>query len=142
GSEPEAYAESILKTCQFYVESPLTCVAGVTGSDLKKRIEHIMKNDEHSALKVWKKCLLAAAASAALVAPLVVGVLNVRPLLAIGQIATAGSAGFDVTSVKPNNSGSGSVMMLPAANGGWQASNVTLGMLVRIAFQLQDNQIV
>ena len=39
GSEPEVYAESILKTCEFYVESPLACVAGVTGSDLKKRIE-------------------------------------------------------------------------------------------------------
>ena len=32
--------------------------------------------------------------------------------------------------------------MLPAANGGWSATNVTLGMLIRIAFQLQDNQIV
>ena len=31
GSEPQVYAESILKTCQFYVESPLSCVPGVTG---------------------------------------------------------------------------------------------------------------
>jgi bla regulator protein blaR1 len=141
GREPETYAEGILKTCQFYVESPLTCVAGVTGSDLKKRIEHIMKNDARSAMNVWKKGLLAATASAALIAPLVVGVLNVRPVLALGQNAVAGKAAFDVTSVKPNNSGSGRIMMLPAANGGWQASNVTLGILVRLAFQLQDNQI-
>jgi uncharacterized protein (TIGR03435 family) len=34
------------------------------------------------------------------------------------------------------------IRMLPAANGGWQAENVPLGMLVRLAFQLQDNQIV
>ena len=141
GREPETYAEGILKTCQFYVESPLTCVAGVTGSNLKRRIEHIMKNDARSALNAWKKCFLAATASAALIAPLIVGVLNVRPVLAAGQIPTTGSAAFDVTSVKPNNSGSGQIMMLPAANGGWQASNVTLGMLVRLAFQLQDNQI-
>jgi bla regulator protein BlaR1 len=141
GREPETYAEGILKTCQFYIESPLTCVAGVTGSDLKKRIEQIMKNDARSALNAWKKCLLAATASAALIVPLIIGVLNVRPLLALGQTAQAGTAAFDVTSVKPNNSGSGRVMMLPAANGGWQASNVTLGMLVRLAFQLQDNQI-
>ena len=39
GSEPQVYAEGILKTCEFYVESPLACVSGVTGSDLKKRIE-------------------------------------------------------------------------------------------------------
>src|SRR6185436_12798844 len=35
GSEPHVYAEGILKTCQYFVESPLACVAGVTGSDLK-----------------------------------------------------------------------------------------------------------
>ena len=45
GSERETYAESILKTCQFFVESPIACVSGVTGSDLKKRIEAIMTND-------------------------------------------------------------------------------------------------
>ena len=44
GNDPHVYAESILKTCQFYVESPLTCVPGVTGSDLKKRIERIMSH--------------------------------------------------------------------------------------------------
>ncbi len=38
GNAPQIYAESILKTCQFYLESPLACVSGVTGSDLKKRI--------------------------------------------------------------------------------------------------------
>ena len=39
------YAEGILKTCEFYVESPLACVSGVTGSDLKKRIEQIMRRE-------------------------------------------------------------------------------------------------
>ena len=42
GSEPEVYAEGILNVCKFYVESPLSCVSGVTGSNLKKRIEAIM----------------------------------------------------------------------------------------------------
>ena len=38
GSQPQIYAESILKICEFCVGSPLACVSGVTGSDLKKRI--------------------------------------------------------------------------------------------------------
>ena len=42
GNHPSIYAESILKTCQFYLESPLPCLSGVTGSDLKKRITQIM----------------------------------------------------------------------------------------------------
>ncbi len=36
------YAESILKVCEFCVESPLACVSGVTGADLKKRVVQIM----------------------------------------------------------------------------------------------------
>jgi hypothetical protein len=42
GGQPEVYAESILKTCQFYLESPLVCMSGISGSDLKKRIVRIM----------------------------------------------------------------------------------------------------
>ena len=139
GSEPFTYAESILKTCQLLVESPISCVSGVTGSDLKKRIEHIMTNDIRPGLKTWKKCLLGVVASAAMTVPFVIGVMTVRPLLA-QQPST--NAAFEVTSVKANASGSGMVRMLPAANGGWQAENVSVGMLVRLAYQLQDNQIV
>lgn len=32
GSEPQAYAEGILKICELYLESPLPCVPGVTGA--------------------------------------------------------------------------------------------------------------
>ena len=42
GSERQVYAESILKTCEFCVESPLACVSGVTGADLTERIVRIM----------------------------------------------------------------------------------------------------
>ena len=45
GSDPRTYAESILRTCQWYVEAPLVCVAGVTGSNLKRRVEQIMSAD-------------------------------------------------------------------------------------------------
>ena len=139
GSERHAYAESILKTCRLFTESPLACVSGVTGADLKKRIEHIMMNDVRSRLTGWKKGVIAVAGCAAVAVPFVIGVMRVTPLLA-QQPST--DAAFDVTSVKPNTAGSGMIRMLPAANGGWQAENVPLGMLVRIAFQLQDNQIV
>ncbi len=139
GSERQSYAESILTTCRLLAESPLACVSGVTGADLKKRIEHIMTDDSRSTLKTWKKGLLAAAGSAAVAVPFLFGVMTVTPLLAQRP---SSSAAFDVTSVKPNNSGAGMVRMLPAENGGWQAENVSLGMLVRLAFQLQDNQIV
>jgi bla regulator protein blaR1 len=37
GSERQIYAESILRVCEFCLGSPLACVSGVTGADLKKR---------------------------------------------------------------------------------------------------------
>ncbi len=36
GSEPRVYAEGILNVCKLYVESPLRCVSGVTGSNLEE----------------------------------------------------------------------------------------------------------
>lgn len=36
GGEPHDYAEGILNVCKLYVESPLVCVSGITGSNLKK----------------------------------------------------------------------------------------------------------
>src|SRR5712672_1158153 len=61
GNEPHVYAEGILNVCKLYVESPLVCVAGVTGSNLKKRIEAIMANRTVSKLNFTKKAALAVA---------------------------------------------------------------------------------
>jgi beta-lactamase regulating signal transducer with metallopeptidase domain len=36
GGEPQIYAESILKVCEFYLASPVACAAGVTGGELKE----------------------------------------------------------------------------------------------------------
>src|SRR5262249_7482977 len=44
GSEPKDYAQGILKVCELYLESPVACVAGVSGSNLRRRIEGIMSN--------------------------------------------------------------------------------------------------
>jgi bla regulator protein BlaR1 len=140
GSERQSYAESILKTCRLFKESPLVCVSGITGADLKKRIEHIMTSDVRSRLNVWKKGLLAAAGSAALAVPFVIGIVRVQPALA--QAVANSNAAFDVTSVKPNNSASGMLRVVPSANGGMLFENITLGTLVRMSYQLQDNQIV
>ena len=60
GSEPERYAESILKTCQFFVEAPALCMAGVTGANLEKRMEHIMRGAPFGRMNWWKKSLVAA----------------------------------------------------------------------------------
>jgi bla regulator protein blaR1 len=180
GGEPEAYAESILKTCRLFVESPSALVAGVTGGDLAKRIERIMTNRAAETLSLGRRCLLAGLGVAALVGPAVYGVVYAPPLVAqsakpspseiarirrdlqsridelrakaemlrsgrapLGVAATGGPLpAFAVTSVKPNRSGEGRITMFRSPGAAWTATNVTLGMLVRMAFQLQDAQIV
>jgi beta-lactamase regulating signal transducer with metallopeptidase domain len=81
GNQPRVYAEAILNVCKLYAESPLVCVSGVTGSDIKRRIEAIMMNRIGLSLNRAKKLLLACAGVAALAAPVAVGVL-----IAVGRL--------------------------------------------------------
>jgi uncharacterized protein (TIGR03435 family) len=99
GSEPHVYAEGILNVCKLYVESPLVCVSGVTGADLKKRIEAIMTNCIVLKLNLAKKAALAFACIAALAMPIIVGMM--RAPVTRAQSASAPTAKFEVTSVKP-----------------------------------------
>jgi uncharacterized protein (TIGR03435 family) len=101
GSERETYAESILKTCQFFVESPLSCVSGVTGSDLKKRIEEIMTKESAPAIGSWRKALLTVAGVVAFITPVAVGALNPPPQTReVPAPATLPS--FDAVSIRQN----------------------------------------
>jgi len=72
GSEPRVYAEAIVNVCKLYVESPLVCVSGVSGSNLKKRIEAIMTNRIVLKLNFARKIALSAAGIAALAGPVAV----------------------------------------------------------------------
>jgi beta-lactamase regulating signal transducer with metallopeptidase domain len=66
GGEPQVYAEGILNVCKHYIESPLVCVSGVTGSSLTPRIEAILANREIHRVSFAKKAALAMAGTTAL----------------------------------------------------------------------------
>jgi bla regulator protein BlaR1 len=76
GSDRHVYAESILKICEFCVESPLDCVSGVTGADLKRRIVRIMTEGIACRLDFRRNLLLGAFAFVAVAAPVVFGRLQ------------------------------------------------------------------
>jgi bla regulator protein blaR1 len=88
GGERQVYAESILKTCEFCVGSPLVCISGVTGADLKKRIVRIMTPREARKLNFSKKLLLSAAALMTIAVPMMFGLLNATPQWAKVQAGT------------------------------------------------------
>jgi len=97
GSEPQVYAEAILNVCKSYLESPLRCVSGVTGSDLKKRIQTILTGRVAGELNFAKRVALAVAGIAAITLPVIVGILNAP---AIRAQSPANTPQFEVASIK------------------------------------------
>src|SRR5260370_31720263 len=88
GGDRHVYAESILKVCEFCLGSPLPCVSGVTGADLKKRMVHIMNDRILHNLGLARKLLLPPAAALALALPVSFRLFNSPPSRAQARTET------------------------------------------------------
>ncbi|MFZ0591039.1 MAG: M56 family metallopeptidase [Bryobacteraceae bacterium] len=135
GNQPHVYAESILKTCQFFVESPLTCMSGVTGADLKKRIVHIMGGTFAARLTLRKKMLPVGAGIAALALPLASGLINAA------QAGDKAPATFEVVSVKPSAAGKCGPMLQLAPGGRIRTPGISPKFLIEVAYDVKDSQV-
>jgi len=128
GNDAELYAESILNVCKFYVESPLVCMSGVTGSNLKRRIVRIMTERVSRRLDVTRKVLLGMAALAVIAAPIVAGLVHVAQIQA--QAVPANPAqGIADTWQGTLHAGSDLRIVLKiskAADGGYTAINYSI----------------
>jgi len=147
GGEPQVYAESILKVCEFYLASPVACAAGVTGGELKKRIEGIMTNRFTRKLSYGKKILLASAAILVISGPVVVGLLNPPPGRAQSQAGGATPV-FEVASVKPAQPPTGGAFRSGVFGGPGKGdpghisySYMTLARLVMEAYGINTSQL-
>jgi bla regulator protein blaR1 len=144
GNPPQVYAESILRACEFCVESPLACASGVMGADLKKRIVQIMTHPDALRLGLRKKLLLAVAALVAVAVPIAVGLANGQQRIASSAATdTTGSApNFEVASIKPDRSGQPSTRLTnPLDDGRFYATNFTLKKLIQVAYGVQAFQV-
>ena len=99
GSEPEVYAEGILNVCKSYLQSPLYCVSGVSGADLKKRIQTILTARVAGDLSFVKRAALAVAGLAALGLPILVGIVSAPRIQAQSQ--SSSTPKFETASIKP-----------------------------------------
>jgi bla regulator protein BlaR1 len=147
GKDRQIYAESILKVCEFCLGSPLPCVSGVTGADLKRRMVHIMNDRISLKLDFARKALLTAAAILAIAVPITFGLLHPSPGWAQSQLvtATASAPVYSSVSIKPSQSSADSLnrskMMFSLKDGSFMAKGVTLQRLIQMAYHLQDSQI-
>jgi bla regulator protein blaR1 len=132
--DPEVYAEGILTVCKFCLESPLVCVSGVTGANLKQRIEEIMLQREARNLTSAGKALLATAGLAALAAPVILGVWNAPP--AHAQEASGPRPAFEVASVKLNKSEERRMGFRILPGGHFTATNLPLFALIANAYRV------
>jgi uncharacterized protein (TIGR03435 family) len=134
--EPQTYAEGIVNVCRRYVEMPLACVPGVSGANVKNRIRDIMINRRVAKLNAAQKAVLAAAGAISVVAP-VLAQSAPRP-------AADGALRFEVASIKrnPGDARKAFVLQRFLPDGGFEGFNVTLGSVIRLAYGLQDFQVV
>jgi uncharacterized protein (TIGR03435 family) len=134
GNEPITYAEGILQVCKTYLESPLRCVSGVTGSDLKKRVYAILSGSIAADLNFTRKLLLTFAAACAVAVSLVIGMVH----------ASAARQTFEVVSVKLNKSNNvreRGFKEYPAA-GRLTVTNMPVRAVIVRAFGLQPYRLV
>ncbi len=149
GGRREVYAESILKVCEFCVGSPLACVAGVTGSDLNKRMVRIMSEHSGRKLDFSKQLLITTAAVLTIAIPVVFGVLDATPTRAQSPDA-ATTPTFQSFSIRPSQettpmptyAGSGAHMLrMMLGPDGFFAANVTMAALIEEAYAVEANQL-
>jgi len=142
GNQPSIYAESILRACKFCVEAPLTCVSGVAGSNLKRRIVRIMNQQLGNNLSIGGKLLLAAIGLAAISAPVAVGVFNAPQLRAQQpQTVAAPAIAFDAVSVRPSTAVGDNTGILAEPNK-FTATGATVQSLISFAYGVQDYQVL
>ncbi len=139
GNDAELYAESILNVCRFYAASPLPCVSGVTGSNLKQRIVRIMTEGLADEISLGRKLVLVATAMVVIAVPVALGLLSARRVSA--QAASAPLPSFEVASIRPAHSGQNGMSI------GWQpsrfnAQHTPLKNLVEDAFGVHDYQVL
>jgi bla regulator protein blaR1 len=136
-AEPVAYAEGIVIVCRRYVEAPLLSVAGVSGADVKARIDSILANRIGLRLTVSRRLLLAIAAVLSLGVPLVTGAIEAAAFAA-GQLPGATAGGppidpqmrFEVVSLKPFDASGGALPRSNTTPGRFDFAGLPLRLLV------------
>jgi bla regulator protein blaR1 len=136
GKQPVDYAEGILAVCRWSHEWPVMCVSGVTGSDLRTRIEAILANRLGRRLQMTGRLLLAGAALIVIGGPIGIGLLDAAVPEATER--------FEVATIRQNK---GPAVSGPVGGGigfrpgRFSAENITLQQLLTYAYELQAYEI-
>ena len=137
GSQPGDYAQGILNVCRMYVESPLRCVAGIGGSDLKKRIRwdydaaRARAGDAFAAkwcspLRLWRPLSI----------PVVIGVVRAQSLPPDPKY------GYEVVSIHPAAPGQIGENFNLGPMGGLRTRNTSVVAMLQWAYEIPEYRFV
>jgi bla regulator protein BlaR1 len=133
GARPSIYAESLLKTARFCIESPLTCVAGITGADLNQRVRSIMTLRLENLSRAGK-IALAAFGLVAVAGPVAFGVMRAIPIYAQLLHPSGPLPSFAVASIRPSQPGDLSRGSVQADS--YMAKAKTLREIIKYAYAI------
>jgi bla regulator protein BlaR1 len=140
-NDPDAYAEGIINACRYYHESRLPCLTGITGADLRRRIERIVSASRASELNFPKRALVVFIVCMATLGPFVFGLIYVPRIGAQTQTSSSLKPEIDVASIRQNHTGGRPVILFAPGNGRPMATNVTLKYLIKWAYDVEDYQV-
>ena len=95
GGRPQDYAEGILEVCRQSVGARLACIAGVSRSNLRARVEAIMREEIGRPMTRWRQLALAAAIVATVGGPVAGGALTAQSRVVPPALT------FEVASIAP-----------------------------------------
>jgi uncharacterized protein (TIGR03435 family) len=139
------YAEGILNVCKWYYGSPLPCVAGITGADLRSRVESVLRGERPAALSVAKRGVLGTTLLATILVPMILGRLTESVMFAQAQtansflgMATTATKSFEVATIKRNESGpDGPWHLGPPGRGSISIANLPVRSIIIQSFRTQ-----
>jgi bla regulator protein BlaR1 len=138
GAERTAYAEQLVTLAgRLSHRNMQPALSMANRSDLSARVTAVLDSDQARG----RAGMLRAAAIAGVAALVVLAISPLRAVSGSRLQAPAAGPTFEVASVKPNKSNDGRVFFQNQPGGRFTATNVTLRMLIRQAYQLQDFQI-
>jgi bla regulator protein blaR1 len=129
-----------LKVCRLSTESPLSCVSGVTGADVKRRLRAIITGSIAQELTNTRRAALAIFGLAAVLVPIAIGVLTAP--VGRAQIAPSNTPAFEVAALKVNRSAPDFSSKGRLSNGRLVFTNFSLRYLIAEAWSLRATDIV
>jgi bla regulator protein blaR1 len=141
--DPQVYARGIVAVCRFYLESPLVCVSGITGSDLKKRVEEIVANRKPQPLVRRNRVLLAVAGWAAIIWPILSGMVNTPRVRAESQAQPHADQKmeFEAAVIKPSDPTHVGMQIFSPGPGRLTVMTATLKDMTAFAYRLRRHQV-